>query len=103
MIVADQYWLALVISVFLPMVVALVTRQTAEGWKKAVLLLFLAAITGTLTQIQSAGGVFEWKDALVKTIVSFVVAVGVHFGLLKPSNLTGSEGKIQTALPRGII
>ena len=92
----DQYWLTMVISVFLPMIVALVTKQLASGSVKAVLLLFLAAVTGTATQIAAANGVFDLKDAVVATVMSFIIAVGMHFGLLSPTGLTGSEGKIQT-------
>lgn len=92
----DAYWLTMILSVFLPMIVALVTKQLASGTLKAVVLLALSAITGTLTQIQAANGVFDLKAAIIATAMSFVIAVGVHFGLLKPANLTGSEGKIQT-------
>ncbi len=92
----DQYWLTMIISVFLPMIVALVTKQVASGGLKAVILLFLSAVTGTLTQIAAANGVFDLKDAIVATVMSFVIAVGIHFGLLSPTGLTGSEGKIQS-------
>lgn len=92
----DSYWLTMVISVFLPMVVALVTKQLASGAVKAVLLLFLAAVTGTATQIATANGVFDLKGAVVATVMSFIIAVGMHFGLLSPTGLTGSEGQIQT-------
>lgn len=92
----DTYWLTMILSVFLPMIVALFTKQLASGTVKAVLLLFLAAVTGTLTSIQAANGVFDVKDAVVATVMSFVIAVGMHFGLLSPTGLTGSEGKLQT-------
>lgn len=92
----DAYWLTMILSVFLPMIVALVTKQVASPTLKAVVLLFLSAVTGVLTQIQAADGVFDLKAALIATGMSFLIAVGVHFGLLKPASLTGSEGKIQT-------
>lgn len=102
MLVIDNYWLTLLLSVILPMIVALVTKQAASGAVKSLTLLFLAAVTGTVTSIQQNGGVFDWKAALLNTIVAFVIAVGVHFGLLKEINLTGADGLIQTKVPGGI-
>lgn len=95
MIEIDDYWLTLLLSVILPMIVALITKQVASGTVKSITLLALAAVTGTLTSIQQQGGAFDWKHALLNTIVSFVIAVGIHFGLLKEINVTGSEGVIQ--------
>ena len=91
----DPYWLTMIISVFLPMIVALVTKQVASGTVKSLVLLFLAAVTGTVTSWQGNGGTFDVKSAIVSTIMSFVIAVGVHFGLLKSMNVTGSQGAIQ--------
>jgi hypothetical protein len=91
----DQYWLTMIIAVVLPALVALVTKQVASPNIKAVLLLLFAAIAGTFTSIQANGGTFDLKDAAVATILTFVIAVGSHFGLLKPLSLTGSAGAIQ--------
>lgn len=91
----DPYWLTMIIGIFLPMLVALVTKQVASGNLKAVLLLLLAAVTGTVTSWQSNGGTFDLKSAVVSTILTFVIAVGSHFGLLKELNITGSQGAIQ--------
>ncbi len=102
MITFDQYWLTVVISVFLPMVVALVTKQVASSGVKAIVLLALTVVTGALTQIQADGGTFDWKTTVTQTVVAFVIAVGVHYGLLKPIAITGSEGKIQTKVTGGI-
>lgn len=102
MVTLDAYWLTFVISVVLPMLVALIAKQNANETFKAVLLLLLAAINGTLTSIAADGGTFDWKAALIATIVSFVTAVGVHFGLLRPAGVTGADGAIQRAVPRGL-
>jgi hypothetical protein len=102
MLTIDQYWLTLLLSLVLPMLVALVTKQVASPKLKSVLLLALSAITGTLTSIAAAGGEFEWKAAVIGTVLSFIVAVGTHFGFLKPVGITGSEGLIQTAVPGGL-
>jgi hypothetical protein len=98
----DEYWLNLVISTFLPIVVALVTKRFASGNTKAVTLLLLAAVTGTLTSVQAAGGTFEIESAITGTVVSFVTAVAMHFGLLGPANITGARGTIAASVPGGI-
>ena len=99
----DTYWLAFAIAVLLPMVVALVTKQVASGTVKSLVLLALAAITGTLVQVQADGGHFDWKKSLSVTVVAFVTSVGFHFGLLKPLTVTGSQGAIQRATPNFLI
>ncbi len=98
----DQYWLTMLIAVILPALVSLVTKQLASSGLKAVILLLLSAVTGALTSIQNQGGTFVLKDVFLATLFTFLVAVGVHFGLLKPAGITGSEGAIQTAVPGGI-
>lgn len=95
LVTIDDYWLTALISVFLPMIVALITRQVASGTVKSLILLFLSAVTGTVTSWQATGGTFDLKDAVIATIMSFIVAVGMHFGLLAPTGVTGSEGAIQ--------
>jgi hypothetical protein len=102
MIALDTYWLTIAISVVLPAIVALVTKQTASGTVKSLTLLLLSAITAAAVQIQQAGGTFDWQLTLRDTIVSFVIAVSVHFGLLKSTGLTGSNGAIQTRVSGGI-
>lgn len=95
LVTISDYWLTALISVFLPMIVAIITKQVASGTVKSLVLLLLAAITGTVTSWQATGGTFDVKDAVIATIMSFVVAVGIHFGLLSPTGVTGSEGALQ--------
>ena len=61
----DTYWLTVVVSVLLPIVVALVTKQMASGTVKAVTLLVLTAVTGFFTAWLNAGDGFDWKAGLV--------------------------------------
>jgi hypothetical protein len=98
----DEYWLNLLISMILPIVVALVTKRFANGQVKAVVLLALSVITGWLTSLQATGGTFELKSAITSTVVSFVAAVAVHFGLLAPAGVTGADGVIARSVPGGI-
>lgn len=102
MVTLDTYWLTVAISIVLPAVVALITKQAASGAVKSLTLLALSIVTAALVQIQQAGGTFDWQVTLRDTIVSFVVAVAVHYGLLKPVSITGSEGSIQRVAPWGL-
>lgn len=89
------------ISTFIPWLTALVTAQTAHPGLKAVLTLALSAVTGVLTQWQ-ANPVFDWKIGTLGALEGFAVAVLAHFGLWKPTQVTGANGGIQKALPRGL-
>lgn len=98
--IEDQY-LNVLISSVLPLVVALVTRRFANSTVRGLILLFLAALTGTLTQIQAAGGEFEIKAAVVYTAISFITAVAAHSGILNGA-VTGDDGPILKAVPGGL-
>lgn len=102
MITFDTYWLTVVVAVVLPAVVALVTKRVASGTVKALTLSFLSLVAATLTQILNSGGSFDWQLTLRDFVVTFVIAVCVHFGLLKPMSITGSEGRIQAKFTGGI-
>lgn len=89
----SAYWLGLAISVVLPVLVGLVTTRITSAGTKAVLLLALTAANGFLVEL--AGPHPDGWDigtAVVLTLVSFGTAVLSHFGLWKP---TGVSGKAQ--------
>jgi hypothetical protein len=98
----DEYWLNLLISMLLPIVVAVVTKRFAAGSVKAVTLIALSVITGWLTSLQATGGAFEIKSAVTAVLVSFVAATASHFGLLAPANITGADGVVQRTVQGGI-
>lgn len=98
-------WLGFAVSVILPALVALVTKQTAHPGVKAIVLLVLAAVTGfvdTWIDAVNQGVVFNFGTAGVATLMSFAVAVLAHYGLLSPVAVTGSQGVIQRKVPGGI-
>lgn len=98
----DEYWLNLAISFFLPVLVALVTKRFADSSVKAIVLALLSVVTGWLTSLQATGGTFEVKSAITSVLVSFAMAVAVHFGLWAPVKVTGRDGLVQMALPGGL-
>lgn len=90
------YWLGLVISVVLPVLVGLVTTRVTSAGLKSVLLLALSTANGFLVELagpRDAG--YSVQTAAVLSLVSFAVGVLAHFGLLKP---TGISGKAQDTL-----
>lgn len=98
----DEYWLTFLVSTILPMAVALVTQRLASGTVKSLTLVVLSLLTGWLTSLYATDGTFELKAAVVGFFVSFVTAVGSHFGLLAPAGITGKNGAIAVSAPAGI-
>lgn len=85
-------------SVILPIVVAFVTKQDTLGKYKAVTLLALSAITSFVYQWQeyaSGVGDVDLGNAALGAVVTFVIATATHYGLWKPTEVTGSNGKVQ--------
>lgn len=102
LVTIPDLWLTFVIGTVLPMIVALVTNRFADSAVKAGVLVLLSVIGGALAQIQAAGGRFDLVETLTAVFMTFVTAVGLHFGLLKVVGLTGSGGAIARKVPGGI-
>lgn len=85
--------LSLVITIVLPILVGLVTRQSTSAGTKAVLLLALAAAKTVLEawlQATNTAVTFEWIPVVYTTLINFGIAVAVHFGLFKPTGVAGA-------------
>ena len=79
------YWLSLLVSVVLPVLVGLVTTRVTHAGVKAVLLLALSTVTGFVTEYagpHDAG--YSVGTAAVLALVSFGTGVLAHFGFWKP-------------------
>lgn len=88
---------SILIGTVIPIVVALVTRSTARPGLKAVVNLGLSALSGFGTEyINSAN--FAWQQALLTTVVTFVVSVATYYGLWKPTNVAGSASPAAHAI-----
>jgi hypothetical protein len=82
--------IGMLVSTILPLLVGLVTTRVTSGGLKAVLLAALASATGLLTELGNAiaqGVPFDLGTALVLALGSFLIAVGLHFGLWKPTEV----------------
>lgn len=79
------YWLGLLTSVVLPVLVGLVTTRVTNSGIKAVLLLALSTATGFVTEYagpHDAG--YSVGTAAVLALVAFATGVLSHFGFWKP-------------------
>lgn len=95
----------LVVNTLLPMLVALVTARNAHPGLKALVLLVASIISGVLTtwlQAQHTGIPFDLAHTLLMIAEGWAVAILTHYGLLKPTKVTGSNGAIQLQLPGGL-
>jgi hypothetical protein len=84
------YWLGLLVSVVLPVLVGLVTTRVTNAGIKAVLLLALSTATGFVTEYagpHDAG--YSVGTAAVLALVSFGTGVLSHFGFWKPVGVAG--------------
>lgn len=97
--------LTLLVSVILPILVALTTNRLASPGLKAVVLALLAALVGFLSELLDAltdHTAFDVGAAVLSWVTVFIVAVASHYGLLKPVGLTGSSGAVAQAVPGGV-
>ncbi|MGW3191586.1 hypothetical protein ACWDBT_27475 [Streptomyces ardesiacus] len=92
------YWLGLLISVVLPVLVGLVTKRVTHAGVKAVLLLALSTLNGFLVELAHPGPDYNVGTAVVLSLVAFGTGVLAHFGLWKP---TGVSTKAQESLGGG--
>jgi hypothetical protein len=89
------YWIGLAVSVVLPVLVGLVTTRITRPGVKAVLLLALSGLNGFLVEAAAPGPDYDVQNAVILTLVAFGTGVLSHFGLWKP---TGVSGKAQDSL-----
>lgn len=92
------YWIGLLISVVLPVLVGLVTKRVTHPGVKAVLLLALSTLNGFLVELANPGPGYDLGTAVILSLVAFATGVLAHFGLWKPA---GVSAKAQSALGGG--
>lgn len=74
---------ALVASLAIPALSALLAKAHWPDWLVGVLSLGLAAVNGFVTEWVKAGDGFAWKTALEVALGSYAIAVLSHYGLVK--------------------
>jgi peptidoglycan/LPS O-acetylase OafA/YrhL len=86
--VSTYQLVSVIVSVFLPILVALVTKRTERPRVRAILLLVLNAISAALNSWLIAPAGFDWSQAIFNTIVQFVIGVAMLYGLWKPTGVS---------------
>lgn len=84
------YWIGLLVSVVLPVLVGLVTTRVTHAGVKAVLLLALSGVNGFLVEYVAGGPGYDVGTAAVLALVAFATGVLSHFGLWKPAGVSGA-------------
>jgi len=80
----------LILAVFLPIAVGLVTTRVTSGAKKAWLLAGLSLLTSLFTQLGAAlasHSAFDIGLALLAVIPAFAISVATYYGLWKPTGI----------------
>ena len=88
----------LLVSTVLPLLVGLVTTKVTHSGVKAVLLAALALVTSLLTELgvaMSNGVTYDLGRGLLLAIPTFLIAVGMHYGIWKP---VGASSAAQSVL-----
>jgi hypothetical protein len=94
--------LNLVLAAVLPVLTALITARFANSAIKTLVLVLLTVIAVALQGVFDNSGILHLRPFIVQTSLQFLLAVGAHFGLLKPLNITGAAGVVATSVPQGI-
>jgi hypothetical protein len=89
-------WLTFILSVAAPMIAGLVTKRFADSATKRNVLILIVVLTSVL---QELGGTFQLGEFAVKAFMGFFLAAGLHYQLLKPVGVTGTQGVITKILP----
>lgn len=98
--VDPQLIITLLVGTVLPLLVGLVTKVTTSGGVKAVLLAALSLASSLLTElgVAIANGVpYDLGAGLLVALPTFLVAVGLHFGLWKPVGAAEAAQKAFTS------
>jgi hypothetical protein len=80
--------LQLLASTIFPLLVGLITTRDTNPNRRAVLLAALAVLTSLAAELAGAlqsGQAYNLAGALLAALTSFLIAVGMHFGLWKPT------------------
>lgn len=90
----------LLVSTVLPLLVGLVTKTVTRGGVKAVLLALFALVTSLLVELGNAiaaGVTYDIGQGLLLAIPTFLIAVGMHYGLWKPTAVATKAQELFTS------
>lgn len=88
------------IATVLPLLVGLVTTKVTSGGVKAVLLAGLSLVSALLTEAVNTwqtGAAYDLGQGLIAALPVFVTAVAMHYGIWKPTGVSGVLQDVGTA------
>jgi hypothetical protein len=88
--------ITLVVGTVLPLLVGLVTTRVTHSGVKALLLAGLSLATALLTELGASwtrGEAYDLGTGLLLALPTFLVAVGLHYGIWKP---VGASAAVQS-------
>jgi len=86
---------SLILTILLPLIVAVITTRVTSGGVKFVLLLLVVAVKTTVEALIANGSDyihFAWIPFLMNLGINLGIAIAAHFGVWKP---TGTSARIQ--------
>lgn len=86
---------SLILTILLPLVVAVITTRVTHPGVKFMLLLFVVGIKTTIEAVVANNSDyinFAWVPFLMNLIINMGIAIAAHFGVWKP---TGAAASIQ--------
>lgn len=89
--------ISLLIGVVLPLLVGLVTKWETSPSFRAVLLLLLSAVSAFATEFLASlntGTAFDGGATLLSVLGTFLIGVGMHFGLWRPSGASDTLKRV---------
>lgn len=89
--------ISLVIGVILPLLVGLVTKWETPSSFRAVLLLLLSAVSAFASEFLASmnnGTAFDVGATLLSVLGTFLIGVGMHFGLWRPSGASDAVKRV---------
>lgn len=96
MIQLSPIWLTAAVSVFIPLVVGLITKSKATTLEKTLINLLASAVVGGITTALATNGSVDPAAWLVGMGVAFGSSVVSHYNLWKP---TGVSATVQNVAP----
>lgn len=85
--------MSLIITLVLPLMVAVITTRVTSSRVKGILLLLVVVVKTTVEAVIANNNDyinFAWVPFLMNMTINFTLAVVMHFGLWKPTRLSGT-------------
>lgn len=81
---------ARLLGLFVPLVVAFITKKFASQGLKGFLNLVVSAVVGSTVYLVAEDGGYDWTGFVNGTLDTFIASIIAYYGFLKPSGIAGS-------------